>query len=227
MSSNFTIRQISDNMKIPEISPVHEIMSQKENAHAPSAEFGAHIRKIRKSKGLVLQDVSDASGLAVSTISKIENSNLSPTYDVLLRLARGLSVDLSRLFNVDVGFTTGEAKVGRLAVTRAAESPVHHAGTYIYQPIANQLKNKLIDATVVIVTARETSSFNAPISHEGEELVFVLSGSVELHSNIYEPIALDAGDSVYYDALMEHAFISTSKEDARILNIVTGASLNK
>ncbi len=189
-----------------------------------NVEFGTHIRQTRKSLGLTLQGVSQASGLAVSTISKIENSNLSPTYDVLLKLAHGLGVDLSSLLDFQAPPDSSKMKTGRLVVTRAGEVPGHDTGTYIYEPIANQMKNKLIDATVVTVTARDTGSFDAPISHGGEEFVFVLSGSVELHSNLYEPTELNEGDSVYYDAQMEHFYISTSKEDARILNVVTGMS---
>ena len=100
-----------------------------------------------------------------------------------------------------------------------------NAGPYVYEPIATQLKNTLIDATFVTVTARNVDAFEEPIRHAGEELVVVISGAVELHSDLYEPIRLNTGDSVYYDAGMAHAYISVSDEDARILNIVSGASM--
>ena len=54
------------------------------------AAFGAMVQTLRRAQNLTLKQVSPASGLAVSTISKIENSNLSPTYDVMLKLAIGL-----------------------------------------------------------------------------------------------------------------------------------------
>ena len=64
--------------------------------------------------------------------------------------------------------------------------------------------------------------FDHLVSHPGEEMIFVLTGEVELHSNLYAPIRLAAGDSAYYDASMGHALISVSAEDATLLNIVTG-----
>ena len=189
------------------------------------AAFGGRVQKLRKSQNLTLQQVSQASGLAVSTISKIENSHLSPTYDVMLKLSEGLGTDLVSLLENTPTLKPRAASPGRLAVSRASSLSKLDAGPYIYEPIATQLKNTLIDATFVTVTARAAAEFKDPIRHAGEELVVVISGAVELHTDLYEPIRLDAGDSVYYDAEMAHSYISVSKNDARILNIVSGASV--
>lgn len=48
---------------------------------------------------MTLKEVAQRAGLAVSTISKIENAQMSPTYDVLLKLAAGLAVDLTTLMS--------------------------------------------------------------------------------------------------------------------------------
>lgn len=37
-------------------------------------------------------------------------------------------------------------------------------------------------------------------AHEGEEFVFVCNGQATLHSEHYEPLVLDPGDSVYFDS---------------------------
>jgi transcriptional regulator with XRE-family HTH domain len=188
--------------------------------------FGQKVRTLRRAKKLTLQQVADRAGMAGSTISKIENSNLSPTFDGLLKLARGLNVDLSTLLDGE-GATTPASpspSIGRLDVTRAATRNAHDAGTYIYEPLAMGLKQKLIDATFVVVKARDVAEFESLVSHPGEELIFVLSGEVELHSDLYAPIRLRAGDSVYYDAGMGHALISVSEEDATMLNIVAGGA---
>ncbi len=191
------------------------------------AAFGMRVQRLRRAQGLTLQQVSDACGLAASTISKIENSHLSPTYDVMLKLAQGLGTDIVSLFENTSATVSKPALNGRLAVMRRAEVVPLDAGPYVYEPITTQLKNALIDATVVTVNARDLSAFDAPIRHAGEELVFILSGAVELHTDHYAPIRLEAGDSVHYDADMAHAYVSVSAEDARILNIVSGGSPGK
>lgn len=183
-----------------------------------AAAFGPRLRRLRKAVGLTLKELSDRAGLATSTISKIENDRMSPTYDVLLKLAAGLGIDLSSLLE---GPATVQAS-GRLDVTRAAERRKHPTGTYIYEPFATGLTRKGMDPTFVRVTARSIDEFPDLIRHPGEELVFVISGAVELHAEFYAPIRLEAGDSVYYDATMGHAYISVSSEDATILNIVCG-----
>jgi DNA-binding XRE family transcriptional regulator len=53
-----------------------------------AAAFGMRLRRLRQAAGLTLKDLAERAGLAISTISKIENDRMSPTYDVLLRLAR-------------------------------------------------------------------------------------------------------------------------------------------
>ncbi|PLS21426.1 helix-turn-helix domain-containing protein [Neptunicoccus cionae] len=191
------------------------------------AAFGAMVQTLRRSQNLTLQQVSDASGLAVSTISKIENSHLSPTYDVMLKLAQGLGTDIVSILDGASAMEPKPSPLGRLAVCRKDDLPDLDAGHYLFNPIATQLKNRLIDATYATVRAREFSEFKAPIRHAGEELVIVLSGAVDLYTDLYEPIRLNAGDSVYYDAVMAHCYVSVSEEDAVILNIVSGASMDK
>ena len=184
------------------------------------AAFGPRLRRLRRSAGMTLRQLADRAGLATSTISKIENDRMSPTYDVLLRLAGGLAIDLSSLLE---GPSPAAAQpVGRLDVTRAAGRRRHPTGTYVYEPFATGLTRKGMDPTFVRVTARSIDEFPDLIRHPGEELVYVISGVVELHAEFYAPIRLEAGDSVYYDASMGHAYVSVGEEDATILNICCG-----
>jgi transcriptional regulator with XRE-family HTH domain len=185
-----------------------------------AAAFGMRLRRLRQAAGLTLKDLAERAGLAISTISKIENDRMSPTYDVLLRLASGLAIDLSALLEGPA--PAAPQALGRLDVTRAEARLKHPTGTYVYEPFATGLTRKGMDPTFVRVTARSIDEFPALIRHPGEELVYVISGTVELHAEFYAPIRLEAGDSVYYDATMGHAYISVGPEDATILNICCG-----
>ncbi|WP_158965007.1 helix-turn-helix domain-containing protein [Chachezhania sediminis] len=198
------------------------------DAERALSAFGARVRKLRQGKGLTLQQVADRAGMSGSTISKIENSNLSPTFDGLLKLAKGLEVDLTTLLDDRPRAEPEREKtpmLGRIDVTRAAERHAIDAATYVYEPLAMGLKQKLMDATHVVVKARDIAQFDHLVSHPGEELVYVLSGEVELHSELYAPIRLGPGDSVYYDAAMGHALINVGEGEATLLNIVTGGSV--
>lgn len=186
-----------------------------------SIAFGPHLRGLRRGAGMTLKQVAGRAGLAVSTISKIENDRMSPTYDVLLKLARGLGVDLMTLMG-EPARQASEAPAGRIDVTRAAERRAYPTGTYVYEPFAMRLTDKLMDPTLARITARSLDAFPDLVRHPGEEFVYVISGAVELNLEFYAPIRLEAGDSVYFDGRMGHAYVSVGAEDALILNIVAG-----
>jgi transcriptional regulator with XRE-family HTH domain len=188
-----------------------------------SVAFGPHLRALRQAAGMTVAELAKRAGLAVSTISKIENVRMSPTYDVLLKLSKGLSVDLVTLMAAP-SKAAADAPAGRIDVTRAAERRAYPTGTYVYEPLGMGLTNRLMDPTFVRVTARSIAEFPDLVRHPGEECVFVLSGTVEMHLEFYAPIRLEAGDSVYFDGRMGHAYVSVSEEDAHLLNICAGVS---
>jgi transcriptional regulator with XRE-family HTH domain len=190
-----------------------------ENAIEQASAFGARLRRLRLETGLTLKQLAERCGLAVSTISKIENERMSPTYDVLLKLASGLGIDLSSLLEDSAAPSEVKVPLGRRDITRAKDRARLPTGTYVYEPLATGLTRKAMDPTFVTITARSVDQFPGLIRHPGEELVYVVTGTVEMHSEFYAPIRLDAGDSVYFDANMGHAYVSVGTQDATILNI--------
>lgn len=186
---------------------------------ATVSRFGEHVRALRHAGGLSQAELAQRAGLAPSSVSKIENGQMSPTYDVLLRLARGLEIDLSDLLGQRSPAAASGATLARLSVSRAGEGPVQDAGVYTYFPLATGLRRKLMDPTLVRLETSDIHDFSALIQHPGEEFVYVIDGSVELYTEHYEPTRLEKGDSCYYDATMGHAFIRADKAPAMILNI--------
>jgi quercetin dioxygenase-like cupin family protein len=53
--------------------------------------------------------------------------------------------------------------------------------------------------------------------HQGQEFLYVLSGRLELHTELYEPVQLKAGDSILFDSSMGHHYVSLGRKDAEIL----------
>ena len=97
------------------------------------------------------------------------------------------------------------------------EGKPHPTPTYEHELLANQLTNKKMLPYRTTVRARSFDEFGDWIRHEGEELLYVISGNIIFYSEFYEPVSLNEGDSAYYDCEMGHAVISTSEEDAIIL----------
>ena len=65
---------------------------------APPVDLGARVRELRKARNWTLEQAANQAGLARSTLSKIENGQMSPTYDALKKLAVGLEISVPQLF---------------------------------------------------------------------------------------------------------------------------------
>lgn len=179
------------------------------------SNLAQQIRSFRLEKSFTLDDVHRLTGVAKSTISKIENNQVSPSFEVVHALARGLSIDIPQLF-CDAKMPANKP-LGRLHVSRAGTSPSQVTPTYEHQLLAKGISNKKLFPYVTTVRARTETDFQDWVRHDGEELLYVLKGSVFLYSEFYEPIELFQGDSAYYDCEMGHKLISTSEFDAEIL----------
>lgn len=172
------------------------------------------LRNMRRAAGLTLVDLAGRSGLAASTLSKIENGQMSPTYDTILSLAEGLDVDISELVT---GGGRGHSVNGRKAVTRRGKGIVHKTAQYDYEMLCTDITNRQFVPLLAEVKARSIHSFDGMLSHAGEEFVYVLRGRVELHTEFYLPTPLETGDSCYFDSTMAHALINSGDEPATVL----------
>lgn len=182
---------------------------------ANSTELGSRVRDIRKSRGWKLKDLALRSGLAVSTISKMERGEISLTYERFMRLAQGLGLDIGELFNASTeGFSQGA-----IAIERDARAVVHETDTYRYEMLHSGLAHKHMIPMRGFIKAHSLAAFESPISHPGEEFVYVVQGKLQVHFENAETVTLRKGDSIYFDSSRGHAYVSTSKQDACVIAV--------
>jgi len=180
---------------------------------AQPLDLGARVRELRKARDWTLEQAAVQAGLARSTLSKIENGQMSPTYDALKKLATGLEISVPQLFTPS---SKGQVN-GRMAVTRNGEETAQMTTTYEHALLAETLSTKKMLPYRARVRARSMDDFDGWVRHDGEEFLYVLTGQIRLYTEFYEPMELRRGDSAYYDAAMGHNVISISAEDAMIL----------
>jgi quercetin dioxygenase-like cupin family protein len=90
--------------------------------------------------------------------------------------------------------------------------------------LCGELANKKMNTGVMEITARTLEEAGGLIAHEGEEFALVLSGSVAVHTEDYQPTRLDAGDCIYMDSTSGHAYVSVGDDRvARVLAVTTHA----
>ncbi len=208
----------------PPVAPERSAAAQTLPARfaAPAAtddrmDLGLKLKRMRSERSWTLEEVSRRTGVARSTLSKIENGQMSPTYDVLQRITRGMELDLVELFDT----RRQTVPFGRRSVIRAGAGESLHTSAYRYEVLATDLSNKRMLPFKAKVSARSLADFPDWVRHEGEEFLCVLTGQVEVHTEFYAPVVLAAGDSIYFDSTMGHALVSVGADDAEVLWICT------
>lgn len=181
----------------------------------PSTQFdlGKRVRALRLAQTLTLQEFARKSDVSVSALSKIENNQLSPTYDTLQKLAHGLSIDVAALFASEDSPSPG----GRRSVTRAGETLTYVAENYEYQPLCSDMSLKTILPLLTTIRRNETGRPTSLLRHGGEEFIYVLEGEVEVETEFYQPLRLQQGDCIYFDSTMGHRCAAVGAGDARVL----------
>lgn len=211
-------------LRIPEgmsqNTPKDLIRLARENGQGEDAaplDLGARVRELRKARDWTLEQAAREAGLARSTLSKIENGQMSPTYEALKKLATGLQISIPQLFTPP---RPGQVN-GRMGVTREGDGQAQATATYEHVLLAETLSKKQMLPYRARIRARSLDEFDGWVRHDGEEFLYVLTGIVRLYTEFYEPIEMRRGDSAYYDATMGHNVISVSDEDATILWVTT------
>ncbi|QAY75464.1 helix-turn-helix domain-containing protein [Sphingosinicella sp. BN140058] len=197
-----------------------DVLSSVRTQKRPRSEgfhLGERLRHLRRERGMTLEDVGRRTGLAASTLSKIENDQMSPTFDVVQKLAVGLDIDITELF----ASNSGQDAAGRRSVTLSGTGRLMETEVYRHRLIAAELKNKKILPFVTTIKARSAEDFKTWSQHSGEEFLYVLKGEICFQTEHYEPAILGVGDSIYINSNMEHACYSTSEEDAVVLWVNT------
>lgn len=195
------------------LRPAAGILPPVSSPMAHQATFGERLRALRQDRQMTLQQASKVTGVAQSTLSKMENNQLSPTFNLMQKLAVGLGIDMLQLFA-----PVKEARIsGRRSVTKKQQGREHLTATYEHELLATELDSKRMVPFKSRVRARALEEFGGWVRHEGEELLLVLEGDVLVYTEEYEPLSLTEGDSTYFDSTMGHAVVSTSQEDALVL----------
>lgn len=159
--------------------------------------IGERIRKIRKRQQRTIQEIADICGFTRSLLSQIETGKTVPPLATLTRIAVALGVTVSALLNDQNGsgtvHTTHEA-------LESAELIQTDKG-YRFLAIAAARANKLMEP--ILFEARRGEVKRKPLSHSGEEFVFVLTGQMRYRVGNVEYL-LSEGDSLYFDAEQKH-----------------------
>ncbi len=180
--------------------------------------FGHRLRTARKRLGWTLNDLAERSGVSITSISRAERGQMALGYESFTALGRALEMDMNAMF---AGPGVKPTQLDGPVVTRADKGVVYRGLAVDYEFLGTTAAGKRMSPIVGTVHARRIESPDDYVTHLGEEFVYVLSGEVELHFRHGEVVRLARGDSVYFDSRLGHAFISVSRQRARIVAVTS------
>jgi transcriptional regulator with XRE-family HTH domain len=179
--------------------------------------LGDGVRRLRRQRGWTLAQLSENTGLAISTLSKVENNQISLTYHNLAKLAAGMNLDLADFFAPEI---MGN-RTPRRILCRRGHGQMHESANYAHEYLCAELPRRRMVPLCTRVKARSVSEFGDFIEHPGEEFIFVLEGAIDIYLGSDDPVRLRAGDSFYFDGRAGHAAISVGVGDALILTVIS------
>ena len=192
------------------------VVSQARSHPAPAlSAVGECLRALRHDLGATLSDVAERTGVSISNLSKIERGDVSPSFDIVMRICQGL--DISIEYFVKPG--PKNSVNGRKTTTLKGQAIEVSSAQYDYFAHASELSRKAMVPLEMWVRARTVEEFGHWSQHTGEEFVFVIAGSIDVHTDQYAQFTLKAGESAYFDSGMKHVYVSVGDGDAHLLSI--------
>lgn len=182
--------------------------------------FGQRLRNARKKLGWTLAEVAERSAVSITTISRVERGQLALSYEKFAALARALGMDIGSMF---AARGTRSVALERPVLTRAGQGTLYRGTAFTYEFLGAGVTGKQMSPIVGTVHARRIEGPEAFARHDGEEFVYVLSGTIEVHFEDGETVRLSRGDSLYYDSRIGHAFVSVGRTTARVIGATTRA----
>lgn len=185
--------------------------------------LGGLLRGLRMRHGWTLKEMSERTGIPLSTLSKVEHDRLTLTYDKLLQLAERLNMRLSELF-AEPADAAEQAVTARRSIGRMEEAVRVETKNYDYRYLCPELRRKRMIPVLTRIRAKSVEDFGELVRHSGEEFIYVLEGRVVVHTEFYDPIALGEGDSIYLDSTMGHAYVTADGcDEALLLGVCSSA----
>ena len=114
----------------------------------------------------------------------------------------------------------------RRSLTRDGNSIQVSTPNYDYEYLCADLREKRMVPILTRIRAHDIAEFGEPVRHQGEEFVFVLEGTVEVHLQFYTSVVLKAGQGIYLDSTMGHAYVAKDCDSALVLGVCSSEDPN-
>ncbi len=189
--------------------------SQKDRKSLIEAlNIGGEIRKIRKEKGYTLKELAQKTGFSTALLSQIENNVVSPPISTLWIIANALDIRLAHFFqqtpmNNQDYFIVRKGK-GRMMTRQESQMVL------TYESLGFGKNDRAIEPFIIHFKGEEDREAQEPMSHTGEEFLYVLSGEVHMEYGD-QLFVLEPGDSILFESVVPHKIYGSEESTALVV----------
>jgi transcriptional regulator with XRE-family HTH domain len=179
--------------------------------------IGAKMRRLRLRKSMGLLELSKHTGLSPALLSKLERDVMHPTLPTLLRIAMVFSVDLDYFFVPEPKPVLAIVRKGERM--RFPDLPEEKKASYYFESLDFPVPQRALNSYLAEFEPIEMAD-NRFHQHPGIELVYVISGKLELHTQGAKH-ELAEGDAVYFDSTAPHSYRRAGAKRTTALVVTT------
>ena len=180
--------------------------------------IGKKISTLRELKKIEKEDLANKTGLSVKQLDSIESGISLPSLGVLIRVTRALGIRIGTL--LDDTIKEGPAIIRSNEVWSASSFSTSENESREHLTFFSLAPNKAgrhMEPFIIDIIPNEKNK-ESKSSHEGEEFIYVLDGTVTIYYG-NDIFTLGKGDSIYLDSVVSH-LVTTDETKARVLGIV-------
>ena len=193
-----------------------------------NSTLGSLIRLVRKKNSWTLRQLSERVGIPLSTLAKVETDKLSLTYDKLQQFTARLGLSMTE-FLAQGEMPPADALpvfTARRSLTNSGNSIQISTPNYDYEYLCADLRQKRMVPILTRIRSKDIAEFGEPLKHKGEEFIFVIEGTIEVHLQFYTSVTLHAGQGIYLDSSMGHAYTAKDCESALVMAVCSSEDPN-
>lgn len=181
-------------------------------------QVGAAIHKLRKDRKMTLLELSKKSGVALATLSRMENGRMTGTLDSHIRIAEALGIRFTDLYK---DLVTSKKQVELPKKSAAEVSP--HKKPYLFEILASKISNKKMMPCLFKI--HKGGSTDTEETKTGiEKFIYIIDGRIDAHIND-EKYSLNKGSTLYFDSSIPHHFKNTGNGEAVFISVTSPPTL--
>ena len=182
-------------------------------------KIGKSLRRIRKEKDMTLEELASKSGVALATLSRMENDKMTGTLDSHNAICRALGASIAELYRE----IEDESKTVESVPKESRTEHFIHAKKARYELLVTKAMNKKLMPLMIKMEAGGATQKEKNKSGV-EKFIYMIKGSIEASVGD-ETYPLKQGDSLYFDASLPHSFTNSGKTEAEAVCIISPPDL--